>query len=48
MRVERSDDEVVLHVTHPGVSLVPRMIDHGLSVGAIDERIVVRHEGAGP
>lgn len=44
MRVESTEPSVVLRVTHPGVSLIPRLLDRGASVGRIDERIVVRRE----
>lgn len=43
--VELGPERVVLHVTHPGVSLAPRMLDRRLAVGRIDRTIVVRREG---
>lgn len=39
------DDVVTLHVVAPGTSLLPRMIDGGPTVGAIDRRIVLHREG---
>lgn len=38
-------EQVVLHVTAPGNSLLPRMIGGGAVVGALDRRIVLRREG---
>lgn len=38
-------DVVVLHVEAPGVSLLPRFVDGGPVVGAIDRRVVLRREG---
>lgn len=37
-------DQVVLHVRAPGVSLLPRLVDGGPTVGDIDRRVVVRRE----
>lgn len=44
--VERIDEAVTLHVRHPGVSLLPRLVEHRAAFGSLDERIVVRREGA--
>ncbi len=44
MSVESTSPSVVLRVTHPGTSLIPRVLAGSASVGAIDERIVVRRE----
>lgn len=41
-----TSDVVVLRVRAPGVSLLPRMVDGGPVVGALDRRIVIRREGA--
>ncbi len=46
LEVESTSDELTLHVRHPGVSLLPRLIRHGTAIGSLDERIVVRREGA--
>lgn len=37
-------DRVVVHVTAPGVDLLPAMLDGGPTVGPVDRRIVVRSE----
>jgi hypothetical protein len=42
----RLDDRVVIRVRHPGVSLLPRMISTGASIGALDQTISVRREGS--
>ena len=39
-------DVVVLRVRAPGVSLLPRLIDRGPAVGALDRRIVMTKEAA--
>ena len=35
---------VVLHVRAPGATLLPRMVDAGPVVGALDRRVVIRRE----
>ncbi len=39
---------VVLHVRAPGADVLPRLVDGGPVVGALDRRIVVRREVAAP
>jgi hypothetical protein len=43
-RFEPDTTDVVLHVTAPGFSLLPPMVDAGPVIGAIDRTIVVRRE----
>lgn len=40
------DSAVTLHVRTPGVALLPRLIDGGPTVGAVDRRIVMVREGS--
>jgi len=44
LTLESTDPSVILHVAHPGVSLIPRLLDGHAAVGAVDERIVVGRE----
>ena len=44
LSLEHLDDRVVIRVRHPGVSLMPRMLADGPTIGALDELIVVRRE----
>lgn len=39
-----TDDQVVLHVTAPEITLLPRMVAHLADVGGLDRRIVVHRE----
>jgi len=41
-----ADSSVTLHVRAPGVALLPRLIDGGPTVGAIDRRIIITREGS--
>jgi hypothetical protein len=43
--VELGPDRVVLHLTHPGTSVAPRMVADRLTVGRLDRTFVVRREG---